>query len=120
MTTNTHRLRPARPRWSEIATRAVSLVIVVAVGVGVYLGVERAERQECLNDAFRASLDERGKATDDLITSILAVNARLTATDGKAEQDRARRDFAADVARVRADRDAARAATDQRQEADCG
>lgn len=124
MTTNTHRtLRSTAPPspWKTRLLRLLSFAVVVVIGVGVYLGVSRAERQECLNDAFRSSLNERAKATDDLIDALGRVNAQLRdAGEDMEGVETARQAFADGLARVEIDREQTKTATAERQEADCG
>lgn len=128
--TRQHRLRTVSG-WAAVWTwtkRGFSLLVVIVIGLAVYLGARRAEaadaraaHQDCLNQAYSRSLNDRAVATDDLVNAILAVNQKLADDAGNTKaQTLDRRDFAAEVAKVQRTRDQAKDETATDQGASCG
>ncbi|MEJ2886145.1 hypothetical protein [Actinomycetospora aeridis] len=112
-----------RPRWRSWARswapRIGSALLVIAIGLGTYLAWDRVQHQDCLNIAYQRSLDERGRAIDDLVGAIATANRRLLEPDGRTQRE-SRLELEADLRRVQQTRDAAREQTRREQGSECG
>ena len=102
-----HSHRPPPGRLRVYTLRALSLLLVLAVGFGVYVLVDTSARQDCVNRAYARSLDERGRAIDELLDSIVEAN-RALATEDEDRKIAVREDLDRRLANVKATRDAAK------------